>query len=66
MHEEFLSAEVRGRGLGIELQRSLLQRLPETDGLLWGAIHASNAPSLRTALRLGRKVVQSSYWLSPC
>lgn len=64
MQEEFLSAEFRGRGLGLELQRALVQRLEGEPGLLWGTIHSANQPSLATALRNGRRIVQTHYWLS--
>lgn len=65
MHEECLGAEFRGRGLGLDLQRALVERLGGEQGLLWGTIHASNLPSIRTAQRHGRKIVQTHYWLLP-
>lgn len=64
MHEEFLTTEFRGRGLGRTLQRALIDRLaapPET--LLWGTIHDSNQPSLRTALAVGREPLGAFFWL---
>lgn len=63
MHEEFLAKEFRGRGLGLELQRALVARLDGDEVLLWGSIHATNEPSLRTALRNGRQIVQTHYFL---
>lgn len=65
MHEECLGAEHRGQGFGLDLQRALLERLEGEPGVLWGTIHSSNVPSLRTAQRHGRKIVQTHYWLLP-
>lgn len=65
MHEECLAAEHRGRGLGVDLQRALLTHLDGEQGVLWGTIHSRNVPSLRTAQRHGRKIVQTHYWLLP-
>jgi hypothetical protein len=65
MHEECLAAEFRGRGLGLDLQRALFNRLDTERGVLWGTIHARNLPSLRTAQRHGRSIVQSHYFLAP-
>ena len=53
---EVLDAPFRGRGLGPAIQRHLVERLPG-DGWLWGTIAAGNAPSLRTAARVGRRVI---------
>ncbi len=65
MHEECLAADFRGRGLGLDLQRAVLEHVDAARGVLWGTIHASNLPSLRTAQRHGRSIVQSHYFLAP-
>jgi hypothetical protein len=65
MQEECLATDFRGRGLGVDLQRALLDHLDAQRGVLWGTIHASNLPSLRTAQRHGRSIVQTHYFLAP-
>jgi GNAT superfamily N-acetyltransferase len=50
---EIVAPAARGRGLGPALQRALAHRL-DPDALLVGTVHATNRPSLATALRVGR------------
>ncbi|MEZ6185433.1 MAG: hypothetical protein R3F62_10535 [Planctomycetota bacterium] len=60
--EELLDAPLRGQGRAAALQRALIDALPaEEDDVLWGTIHGINAPSLRTARRVGREVVEG-WW----
>lgn len=62
--EEFVTAEFRGRGLAPWLQRGLIDALdPAGDPLLFGTIHATNAPSLATARRCGREVVATTWFV---
>lgn len=62
--EELLAAGLRGRGLGPVLQRGLIDALPAAgDALLWGTIHADNAPSRATARRCGRIEVATSWFV---
>jgi hypothetical protein len=63
MIEEFVAPTFRGRGLGKQLQRGLMNQLPEGE-LLWGTIHGSNLPSRRTALACGRRAVEA-WWFVP-
>lgn len=59
--EEVLATGFRGRGLAPAVQRRLIDALPDDgDGILFGTIDAVNAPSLATALRVGRVVVAVS------
>ena len=51
----------RGQGQGPRLQRALLSALPR-EGLVFGTIHPDNQPSLRTAARVGRRIVASLAW----
>lgn len=58
VEEELLGDALRGRGLAPTLQRMALARLDtNAHPLVMGTIHAANAPSLRTALRVGRSDV---------
>ncbi|MCO5167450.1 MAG: hypothetical protein M9894_13975 [Planctomycetes bacterium] len=62
--EELVAAPFRGRGLAPWLQRGLIDALdPSGDPLLWGTIHASNAPSQATARRCGRAQVGASWFV---
>lgn len=56
IQEEVLVGRWRGQGLGAALQRHLIERLaPRQHALVHGTIHDTNVPSLRTALRVGRR-----------
>ena len=58
VEEELLGDALRGRGLAPTLQRMALARLDASARpLVMGTIHAANAPSLRTAQRVGRSDV---------
>lgn len=58
MVDEILDAGFRGRGLAPPLQRAFLERLDsQRHPLVFGTIAADNLPSLRTALRVGRRIV---------
>jgi L-amino acid N-acyltransferase YncA len=58
VEEELLGDALRGRGLAPTLQRMALARLDTSaHTLVMGTIHAANAPSLRTARRVGRSDV---------
>ena len=53
-----------GKGLAPVLQRAVLDRLdPARAPLVVGTIHARNLPSLRTALRVGRQIVGTWFFL---
>jgi len=63
--ELFLDAPLRGRGLAARLQGALVAALSDRGrDALFGTIHASNTPSLRTALRCGRQVAETWWFLS--
>ena len=63
--ELFLSPDVQGRGWAPRLQRALIEALPARPGdCLHGTIHGLNRPSLRTALRCGREVVETWWFRS--
>ncbi len=61
--ELFLSPEAQGRGAAPALQRALIGQLPGGE-VLFGTIHGTNTPSLRTALRCGRRVIET-WWFIP-
>ena len=55
MVEEILDPAFHGQRLAAPMQRCFLASLPKLDHrLVWGLIHPSNHPSLRTAERVGR------------
>lgn len=64
VHEILLDTPVRGRRRAAILQRRLVDLLPDTGrDCLWGTIHHHNQPSLRTAARCGRRVVETSWFV---
>jgi hypothetical protein len=60
--EIFLCERVQGRGYAPNLQRSFLQHLHSRFSYVWGNIHDHNSPSLKTAQRAGRKIIQSEFF----
>lgn len=63
VRELFLDAPVRGRRRAATLQRRLVDQLPDSGrDCLWGTIHHTNEPSLRTAARCGRRVVETLWF----
>ncbi len=60
--EELLDAPWRGRGLAAAVQRAFVDQL-DADSLVIGTIDAANAPSLRTALRVGREIAGRCWFL---
>ncbi len=64
MRERFFYERFRGMGLGAASLWLFLQDLTgDPDDQLWGTIVPQNAPSLRSAQRMGRAVVGGSYWV---
>ncbi len=62
--ELFLMPSVRGKRWAASVQRRLIDTLVDHGrDVLWGTIHASNRPSLKTALRCGRRIVQTSWFI---
>jgi GNAT superfamily N-acetyltransferase len=60
--EELLDSGWWGQGLGPALQRAFVDALPQPLGpWVWGTIDGANQPSLRTALRTGRRVA-GAWW----
>lgn len=60
--ELFVAERSRRKGLAPALQRALIDRL-DPDVTLLGTIHHANTPSLATALRCGRQIVASYWWV---
>lgn len=57
--EEVLASELRGKGFGPAIQRALLAELDEQLGTsVFGTILSDNLPSLGTARRVGREIVE--------
>lgn len=69
VQEIVLDAAHRGQGLAAAMEQRLVDELaaaPHSDSdTLWGTIHPDNAPSLRTALSVGREIVGGYVWLTP-
>lgn len=66
VQELFLDTPLRGRRRAPVLQRHLVDVLLDRGrDCLWGTIHGTNAPSLRTALRTGRQVIETWWFLDP-
>jgi hypothetical protein len=62
VQELFLDTPLRGRRRAPVLQRHLVDVLLDRGrDCLWGTIHGTNAPSLRAALRTGREVIET-WW----
>lgn len=62
VQELFLDMPLRGRRRAPVLQRHLVEVLLDRGrDCLWGTIHGTNAPSLRAALRSGREVIET-WW----
>lgn len=63
--EEVLHPDFHGRQLGPAMQQAFLRTLDAGRGrCVFGTIAAANAPSLRTALRVGRQVVEVGTFLA--
>lgn len=57
--EEVLHPRFRGKGLGAAVQRALLSDLDQrVERWVFGTIASENLPSLRTAQRVGREIVE--------
>lgn len=66
VQELFLAQGLRGQRRAPVLQRHLVDHLVDRGrDALYGTIHRTNRPSLQTALRLGRRVVESWWMLGP-
>lgn len=66
VQELFLAQGLRGRRKAPILQRHLVEHLVDRGrDALYGTVHRTNRPSLQTALRLGRKIVESWWFLGP-
>ena len=59
--EEILYSSFKGKGYGAYLQKEFAKKLQGRYQLLWGTISSLNQPSLKTALRNGRKVEEIEY-----
>jgi len=65
MTEEVLHPDFHGRQLGPAMQQAFLRTLDAGRGrCVFGTIVAANVPSLRTALRVGRSVVEVGTFLA--
>lgn len=62
--DEFLFKDFRGRGLAAQLQGEFIQRLSDSYRFIWGTIHNKNIPSLKTALKCGRRVFEREYFFA--
>jgi hypothetical protein len=64
--EILLTPLFKGRHLASALQRAFVEIISkkEVNPIFWGTIDSSNTPSLRTALRVGRKIVSTECFYS--
>lgn len=66
IQEIALNSMHRGQRVGVAALQRLAQEVPATtDDVMWGHIHADNAPSLRNARESGRQVVTAHVWVTP-
>jgi L-amino acid N-acyltransferase YncA len=66
VHEKFLFASFRGKGLGAAAERAVVQQLPANpDDVVFGSIEEGNRPSQRCAYRVGRVDIGAKLWLTP-
>ena len=66
VQEIVLDAAHQGRRLAPAVLQRLVDVLPAEDGdVLWGTIHPGNAPSLRNAASIGRRIVGGYVWVTP-
>ena len=57
--EEVLHPRIRGHHLAPAMQQALLRSLnADREGFVFGTIEAGNTPSLKTALRVGRRILE--------
>lgn len=59
--EEILYDTFKGKGLGAYVQKAFAEALEGHYSVLWGTISHLNQPSLKTALRNGRRVEEIEY-----
>lgn len=59
--EEILYDSFKGKGLGVYVQKEFAKKLINRYQVLWGTISHLNRPSLKTALRNGRKIEEIEY-----
>ncbi len=58
VYEEFLISKFRGQHFAPAAQRHLIEKLPDSNNaMLYGTIHYNNVPSIKTALKVGRKKI---------
>ena len=60
--ELFLCARLRGKGLAVPLERSFLNSLSKRYPFVFGHIDHTNLPSLKTALAVGRRVIETEHF----
>ena len=66
VQELCLDPEHRGQRLAPGVLQRLVDELPARSAdVLWGTIHAANAPSLRNAVSIGRTLVGGYVWVTP-
>ncbi len=61
--EIVISSEFKGKGYAAAAQRAFIDSLPEGMDLVWGTIDSRNISSTKTALRVGREVVRSEFFV---
>src|SRR5690606_346984 len=61
--EEILFNPFRSKGHGVHIQRAFTKRIQGFSRLLWGTISSKNEPSLKTALKNGRRITEVDYLL---
>lgn len=63
INEKLLFKDYRGKGNSLSCQQQFIEQLDgDEDILVWGTILASNKPSLKSALRTGRKAIEADFF----
>jgi hypothetical protein len=66
VEELCLDVSHHGQRLAPAATQRLIEQLPASErDVLWGTIHPANAPSLRSALSIGRQHVGGYVWVTP-
>lgn len=64
MLDFFLTQRLRSRGVASAVQSAFVSGQRSGTDTVWGHIHATNLPSMRTAQKLGRRPVQQEYFVT--
>jgi RimJ/RimL family protein N-acetyltransferase len=63
MGELLVGESHKGKGFATEMQRQFIRRFRDSFELVWGTIDARNIPSTKTAMRVGRRLLRTEYFV---